>query len=71
MSSPRLDDLSVNEKLSLLEEVWDSLCDETNPVASPEWHQEALQKRQERVRNGQSRFLTIEEVKSRFQNSEE
>jgi hypothetical protein len=33
-----LDNLSVSEKVRLLERVWDSLCSKSGDVRSPDWH---------------------------------
>ena len=40
-----IDQLSVRERLNLLEQIWDSLPEAVAPDAVPEWHKEVLAKR--------------------------
>jgi hypothetical protein len=44
-----LDNLSVSEKVRLLERVWDSLCSKSGDVRSPDWHREVLETRKRRL----------------------
>ena len=44
-----LESLSLNEKMSLIEMVWDSLSQKSEDFSSPEWHGEVLQQRVEAV----------------------
>ena len=47
LTSAEIRALSVAERLQLIEEIWDSLEDETNDLPMPDWHREALDKRLE------------------------
>jgi putative addiction module component (TIGR02574 family) len=40
-----IDRLSVQEKLDLIEQIWDSLPDQVNPEELPAWHLAELAKR--------------------------
>jgi len=44
-----LESLSLNEKMSLIEMVWDSLSQKSEDFSSPEWHGEVLHQRVEAV----------------------
>ncbi len=44
--------LSLPEKLSLVEELWDSIVEAQSDVESPAWHAELLAERLERVDRG-------------------
>lgn len=53
--------LSVSERLLLLEQIWSSIP--ADKVSLSKSQQEELDKRLERMNNGQTRFLTWDEVK--------
>jgi putative addiction module component (TIGR02574 family) len=61
-----LDNLSVSEKVRLLERVWDSLCTESGDVRSPEWHREVLETRKRRLEEGQATVSPWSEAKARL-----
>jgi len=58
--------MSVREKLSAMEQLWDDLCARPGTIPSPEWHGKVLSEREERVRKGEARFSTLAEVKRRI-----
>ncbi len=60
-----LDKMDVAEKLRVLEEVWDSLCHSQEDVPSPVWHGEVLRERDQRIREGKSKFIDLAEAKRR------
>jgi len=60
-----LDKMDVPEKLRVLEEVWDSLCHSQTDVPSPAWHGEVLRERDQRIREGKSKFIDLAEAKRR------
>ena len=45
MTVAELKKMSVDERLILMEELWDSLCHDTVSTQSPEWHKEILDDR--------------------------
>lgn len=47
-----------------MEEIWDSLCHEQEPPASPQWHQDILTERVERLNSQQAKLLTLQELKN-------
>ncbi len=54
LSSDQLNALSVPEKLRLLEQVWQSLCNQPAEILSPEWHAEVLCERARRLADGEA-----------------
>jgi putative addiction module component (TIGR02574 family) len=42
-----IDQLSVRERLELIEQIWDSLPEQVNPDEVPAWHRAELTKRRE------------------------
>ena len=61
-----LETLSVSEKVRLLESVWNSLCNKSGDVRSPEWHREVLDARKRRLKNGQATVSPWNEAKTRL-----
>ncbi len=52
--------LSVDERLSIVEKIWDSIDQSDIPV--PESHKPELDRRLERFKNFESKFFTWEEI---------
>lgn len=42
MSAPAIDQMSWDEKLRFMEELWESLSREEGRLESPPWHEQAL-----------------------------
>ena len=55
--------LPVEERLELLEQVWDSIAADPNRVPVPEWHKEELARR---LADPSPEHLTWDNVKSHF-----
>ena len=53
--------LTVPERLQVMEMLWDSLS--SADYESPQWHENVLQDREQRVASGQSVFMSLEESK--------
>jgi len=51
-----LDRMSQNEKLQVMEELWDDLCRTAGDVVSPAWHESVLRGREERIQAGTAQF---------------
>lgn len=61
-----LESLTVEEKVRLLETVWDSLCRHTGDVQSPDWHREVLEERTRRLEDGRATVSSWAEAKARL-----
>lgn len=66
-----LDEMTIEEKLAAMERLWDDLCRNAESVPSPEWHQEVLSARENRVREGKAVFSSFDNVKARIRKSTE
>jgi Putative addiction module component len=55
--------LSREEKLKVMEALWDDLSKEDAQVESPEWHQKALQETDHRLKSGQENILDWHDAK--------
>lgn len=61
-----LANMSLPEKLQLLEAVWDDVCKHPESVQSPEWHREVLAEREKRLENGEATFSSWAGAKKRL-----
>ena len=63
-----LNTMSVGEKVQLLEQVWDNLCQQSGDVRSPEWHAAILIERQKQIEDGRMSVSIWTEAKERLRN---
>ncbi|MGZ8175219.1 MAG: addiction module protein [Methylobacter sp.] len=54
----------VSERIMLMEEIWDGLCHEHEPVESPLWHQDILNDRLELINSKQATLISLQELKN-------
>jgi hypothetical protein len=59
-----LSDMTVTEKLQLMETLWDDLRRNADSLESPVWHREVLEERERRIVSGESKFIDWDEAKS-------
>lgn len=67
MSITDIKEMSILERIHVMELLWDSLCDDEQQVESPEWHETVLNSRKQKIDSGSAEFLTLEEVRQRYQ----
>jgi hypothetical protein len=58
-----LDQMTVEEKLQLMEILWEDLSRNPENIPSPAWHGEVLAERQRKIEEGQAKFLSLDEVR--------
>ena len=58
--------MPLNEKLRVMEVIWDDLCRSSNRFESPEWHREVLHETKKRVESGQEEMMDWGEAKERL-----
>lgn len=58
-----LEQMSVEEKLQAIEEIWSDLASAPGKIPSPSWHADVLRAREKRISEGKSHFLDISEAK--------
>jgi hypothetical protein len=69
LEAEQIREMSMAERLQALEQLWDAVCRDDAEVPSPAWHASVLEERQARAARGESRFLTLNEVKARLRTS--
>jgi hypothetical protein len=66
VSTLPIDDLSVTDKLLLMERLWEHLSRNPSDIASPNWHGEILAEREAAVRGGRASFVEWDAAKERL-----
>ena len=61
-----LDQMTVPEKLALMERIWDDLSRCPQDVPSPDWHGGVLAERMTAVREGDTQFVDWDDAKRRL-----
>ena len=58
-----LDKMSVEEKLRLIDVLWEDLARNPDDIPSPAWHKEVLDECRRRAESGEEKFTDWEEAK--------
>ena len=58
-----LKQMSVSEKLQLMEALWDDLSRDADALESPEWHGQVLNEREDRIASGEAKFSDWDQAK--------
>ena len=61
-----IDEMSVSEKLQAISLIWDSLSEDPNSIPVPDWQQEELEKRAQRLDSGEATISDWDEAEKRF-----
>jgi len=63
MSLSDIQNMPLEERLHLMEQLWDSFKYEKEEVAPPAWHQDVLSERMTKYKNGELELISLEELK--------
>ncbi|MCB1127294.1 MAG: addiction module protein [Verrucomicrobiae bacterium] len=66
IEAAEIERMSVLERIETMELLWASLSRSPDAVPSPDWHEEVLANRLEKVDHGGGEFLTLEEARARL-----
>ena len=58
-----LDQMSVEDKLQAIEEIWADFAGTSENIPSPSWHADVLRAREKRIAEGAFHFLDLSEAK--------
>ena len=61
-----LNQMSVEEKIRTMENLWDSLLHEQSEISSPKWHGQLLAERKAAIDRGEAEFEDWESAKERI-----
>jgi putative addiction module component (TIGR02574 family) len=60
----RLNEMSIEEKLQLMEELWADLSRNEATLESPDWHRAVLEAREQKIASGDAQFSDWEQAKA-------
>jgi hypothetical protein len=63
-----LSEMTLHEKLAIMESLWEDLIRTPESVESPAWHDEVLKERSQQIAEGHSRFSDWEKAKANIRN---
>lgn len=58
-----LEKMSVEDKLRILERIWEDLARTPSAVPSPAWHRDVLDAREKRISESRERFIPWDKAK--------
>jgi hypothetical protein len=59
-------EMTLEEKLRVMEALWDDLCRREEAVPVPQWHKDLLDERERLIEEGKARFIDWETAKKRI-----
>jgi len=63
-----LEKMSRQEKLQIMESLWDDLCGQAEQLQSPDWHRALLEERAGILREGGGELKDWDDAKKRIRN---
>lgn len=63
MLTAEIKNMPTKEKIVLMEEIWDTLSYDEAKIDSPIWHKEVIDERKKLIQNGNTKFVSINELK--------
>ena len=66
MSIDDIKKMTVAERVYLMEQIWNTLNQETKEIDSPFWHKELLEERKKAIKKGDVKMYTPAELKSKL-----
>ncbi|MBW1650429.1 MAG: addiction module protein [Deltaproteobacteria bacterium] len=64
MFAQEIKSMPAAERIILMEELWNTLCNEKTEIKSPGWHKEILEERIDLINSNKAEFISIRELKS-------
>ena len=59
-----LSEMTVSEKLEVMETLWRDLSRNADAFESPSWHKTVLDERERKIQSGEARFIDWEQAKA-------
>ena len=66
MGISEIKEMSTIERIQTMEMLWDALCHEEHEIESPAWHEKILKERNDRLKSGKTKFITLDRLKDHF-----
>jgi hypothetical protein len=65
-TTPSIEEMTVTQKLQLMEALWQDLTRPPEHFDPPEWHREVLEERQRAVQNGETEYIDWDDAKKQL-----
>ncbi len=59
-------EMTLDQKLDLLDELWEDLYQHESNIPSPDWHRDELEARYNAVKAGRVRYMTLDELEAKL-----
>jgi hypothetical protein len=66
---PSIENLTISEKIGLMELLWHDISKDPENVEVPEWHRQILEERERAVANGEDEFIDFDEAMAQIRKS--
>ena len=63
IAAVEIQQLSLHEKLMVMEALWDSIARAEDQLEAPQWHKDILDEREKLVQEGRAKFIDWEVAK--------
>ncbi|MBN2444837.1 MAG: addiction module protein [Spirochaetales bacterium] len=64
-----LESMTIEEKITIMESLWEDLCKDQKQFSSPGWHESVLKEREQQLKNGNDSFIDWQEAKKKIHDS--
>jgi hypothetical protein len=61
---PPIEEMTASQRAELMEELWKVMSRRPEEVEPPEWHRRVLAEREEDLKSGKDRFITLDEAEA-------
>lgn len=65
-NAAELKQMTVRDKVQMMEALWDDLCGAEETILVPEWHKAVLDERERQVAAGEAKFVDWDTAKERI-----
>lgn len=66
---PNIENLTLPEKIGLMELLWRDISREPENLEVPQWHRQILEERERAVANGEEEFIDLNEAMAQIRRS--
>ena len=63
MDIASIKNMKINERLKIMEDIWESLLFEDAEIETPSWHSDILKHRKDMVADGSASFIPVNKLK--------
>ena len=66
MSIAEILEMTPQERLTAMEQLWDAICHDKSEPESPDWHKPILQSRKKMMESSEAQYLTLDQLRERY-----